>query len=117
MKGSRLYVPSSLRVEMLSWLHEGHHGIVRTHARACQAIWWPGISREVEDMVKNCIVCVHEQRPLYSMPLPELPWQRVGSNLFELNGKHYLTVVDYFYRFIKMALLKKIDTDAVTASL
>ena len=63
MKGSRLYIPSSLRVEMLSRLHEGHQGIVRTRSRACQAIWWPGISKEVEDMVKNCIVCVREQRP------------------------------------------------------
>ena len=39
-------------------------------------------------------------------PLPEFPWQQVGTDLFELKGQHYLLVVDYFSRFpevIKLA--------------
>ena len=33
--------------------------------------------------------------------LPAFPWQRVGSDLFVLNGVSYLLIVDYFSRFLE----------------
>lgn len=38
---------------------------------------------------------------------PDHPWQRVGTDLLELRGKTYLLAVDYFSRFIEIALLNK----------
>lgn len=38
---------------------------------------------------------------------PDHPRQRVGTDLLELRGKTYLLAVDYFSRFIEIALLNK----------
>lgn len=37
--------------------------------------------------------------------VPDRPWQKLGSDLFEHKGKPYLLVVDYYSKFIKTSLL------------
>ena len=37
--------------------------------------------------------------------LPDLPWQKVETDLFEWNKQTYLSTVDYYTRFIKIAML------------
>ena len=39
------------------------------------------------------------KEPLLLTPLPEFPWQRIATNLFQLGNTIYLVAVDYFYRF------------------
>ena len=118
---SRIVIPTSLRVEMLSKLHDGHQGIARSRALAKQSMWWPGLSKQIEDLVNNCKVCCREQRPktepLTPTPLPDRPWQRVGTDLFEHSTGKYLTVVDYFSRYVEVALLTKTDSASTITKL
>ena len=37
--------------------------------------------------------------------VPERPRQVLGTDLFSLNGRTYLSVVDYFSRFIEISIL------------
>ena len=46
-------------------------------------------------------------------PLPSLPWNKVGTDLFEYKGSHYLILVDYYSNFIEVAPLQN-DTKSVT---
>ena len=44
--------------------------------------------------------------PLLPSPLPDHPWEKVGADLFDLQGTTYLLVVDYFSQnpeFIKLS--------------
>jgi hypothetical protein len=41
---------------------------------------------------------------------PKLPWQQVGSDLFEWEGHHYIVVVDYFSRFPEARFLANTRT-------
>ena len=50
-------------------------------------------------------------------PLPEFPWQQVGTDLFELKGQHYLLVVDYFSRFPEVIKLTSTTSTHVIAML
>ena len=46
-------------------------------------------------------------------PLPECPWQKLGSDLFTLKGVTYLLVVDYFPRYPEVIQLKSLTSESV----
>ena len=105
----RLVIPLRLRVDTLHRLHEGHLGITKTRGLAKSSVWWPAISTHIEDMVKRCKVCaIHKaerKEPLLPSSTPKRPWERLGMDLFELQGETYLLVVDYFSRWTEIKLL------------
>ena len=108
LRGNRLVIPPPLRVDILNKIHTGHLGIAKCRERACQAVWWPGLSAQLEQLVKNCRECCKNQKPsaepLCPSTLPDLPFQKVATDLFEWN-KPYLLVVDYYSRFVEIAKL------------
>ena len=98
LKGCGILVPSSMRSEILDKIHDGHQGITKCRARARESVWWPGMSRQIEELVQNCGVCCkhtsNKAEPMIASELPQLPWQKVASDLFEIKGQKYLLVVD-----------------------
>lgn len=116
MKSNRIVIPSSMKLEVLDRIHEGHQGIVKCRARARESVWWPGLSREIQDLVTNCKRCAKENQPakepLITTPLPDRPWKMIATDLFELEGRDYLLVVDYFSRFVEVGLMKKSKTSS-----
>ena len=54
LKSNRIIIPSVLRLDILDKLHSGHQGISKCRERAQQAVWWPGLSRQLEELVRNC---------------------------------------------------------------
>ena len=113
----RLVIPTALRMDILERIHHGHLGITKCRARARESVWWPSLSVAIEDMVKRCLSCLkslpERREPLMTSPLPEGPWERVGSDLFEYDKKVYLLVVDYFSRWIEIRPLVKTNTEGV----
>ena len=106
MCGSRVVIPPTLRQDMLERLHEGHQGITKCRLRAKQSMWWPGLSKQLEALVSNCPVCcrlhIQHAEPLMPSKFPDLPWQKVASDLFVWNGVQYLLVIDYFSRYVEI---------------
>ena len=95
--------------------HKGHQDIAKTKACLRETMWWPGMSNGVKQMMAGCDVCGcyrHQQRkePLTSTSLPQLPWERVAADLFELQGDHNLLVVDYYSRFPEVRKLSSMWT-------
>ena len=107
--GSRILVPSALRLEMLEHLHEGHQGITKCRRRSLQSVWWPGLSTEIYDMVKNCRkCCINEKNkpePLVAAPFPQKPWEKVGVDLMQMKKMNYIVLVDFYSRYIELARL------------
>ncbi|UYV69910.1 K02A2.6-like [Cordylochernes scorpioides] len=110
MRNSRIYIPKSLRSKVLNSLHEGHLGIEKCRGRARSSVWWPRISQEIGELVKNCPNCIEErsnpQQPLIVSDFPSRPWEKVGIDHFYLKGKYYLLIADYYFRFPELALLE-----------
>ena len=77
---------------MLAKLHEGHQGIVKYKSHAAQSVWWPGFSQQVNEMVLKYRMCLQEHynhtEAFTASDYPERPWQKLGTNLFELGEKH-----------------------------
>jgi len=101
----------------LEKLHIGHQGITKCRRRATQSVWWPGIYKDIEQMISKCSVCskhkVQHQEPLLPSALPEYPWQKVATDLFEWNNSTYLLVVDYYSRYVELAKLTSTTSTAV----
>ena len=66
-----------MRLDVLDKLHHGHLGITKCRERAKQSAWWPGISTQIQDLIKNCHTCAryYKNKPesLNPLPFPERP--------------------------------------------
>ena len=104
--GNRILIPRELRSEMLTKLHTGHLGIFKCRERARQSMWWPGMSTEIGEMIQKCDICNKHKpqrpKPLISSEFLELPWQKLGTDLFTWKGFNYLLVIDYYSRDIEI---------------
>ena len=107
--GARIVVPKSMREDTLQKIHQGHQGIQRCCLRVKNSVWWPGVTKDIEALVKSCPECQKlatlPRQPMIKSPLPSYPWEKVASDLFELNKTMYLLVVDYFSRFVEIQKL------------
>ena len=92
-------LPSALQIGTLQRLHAGHQGIQQCRLRGTKSVWWPNISKQINQMIHHCHVCAkavhHYKEPLMPISLPMYPWQVIGLDLFELKGTNYLLMVDY----------------------
>ena len=83
---TRIMIPASKQQQILRKIHEGRQGIQPCRLRATLSVWWPRLSAHIEEFIKSCPHCVKEhsplKEPLMPTPLPDYPWQRVGSDLF-----------------------------------
>ena len=55
--GVRAVIPKKLQQRILRMLHQGHPGITRMKMLARQTVYWHGIDRDIESMVKTCDAC------------------------------------------------------------
>ena len=69
--GSRI-VPAAMRTETLRKIHCGHQGFQRCRSRATTTVWWPGITKTLENFIKACPECqqtiLSQREPLLSTP-------------------------------------------------
>ena len=122
LRGNRIVIPYEHRKQTLETIHEGHLGINKCRERAGQAVWWPGISKEIADRVSSCKICLkkrpsHHAEPLINTPLPERPFQKVAADLFEFKKKNYLVFVDYYSRWLEIASMGNITSDTTIGRL
>ena len=83
----RIVIPPSMRPAMLPVIHGTHLGIVKCKQRAREALYWPGMSAQIEEKVKDCTIC-HDYAPaqqkesLIPSPISDLPWAMAASDIF-----------------------------------
>ena len=109
LRGQRIEVPLKLQQGILQKIHPGHQGIQRCQLCAATSVWWPGLKKQMEQLVTNCSECAKRclppRQPMIRTSLPNHPWEKVGFDLFELNGKTYIVVVEYFSRSMEVQTL------------
>ena len=121
-KGDKLIVPQSLQSQMLSRIHEAHLGIVKSIQLARDLLFWPGMTSQIEEMIKQCPTCQMNRKaqpaePLISHYIPDQPFAKVATDLFELQGKIYMLCVDYYSKYPDIALLPDTTSRSTIAAL
>ena len=121
LKAERIVIPTSLRLEMLDRIHEGHQGVTKCRERAKRALWWPGLSRQIEDLVKQCRKCterrINKKEPMIPSVVPDRPWQVIGTDICYVKKRPYLIVVDYFSKFIEVNYLTSLASSETIRAL
>ena len=110
-KAHNILIPPSLRADTLQNLHQSHQGIEKTKRLARESIFWPGMNSQIEELMSNCSTCLHhasanQREPLHLHEIPSRSWQKVGTDLFDWNGKPHLIVVDYYSRYPEVSELR-----------
>ena len=103
-KGSQVLIPSVVREDILRQLHEGHQGIDKTRRLARESVFWPRINADIERVCKTCPLCQQMQpeqprEPMKMHEKPSIPWTKLGTDLFEIDGVSYLLIADYYSRY------------------
>ncbi|XP_043217351.1 uncharacterized protein LOC122379318 [Amphibalanus amphitrite] len=98
--GPRLVIPARLRRDILDRLHQSHQGIERTKRRARLCVYWPGIDRDVTNVVSSCPRCrqlvpSHANEPLWREDdQPSRVFESVSADYFHVAGRTYLVYAD-----------------------
>ena len=109
-KSHRVIIPTVMRAEILSKIHSSHMGIESCLRKAKDIVFWPGMSNRIKETVTSCQVCAEFQtrnpkQLMQTHRIPDRPWSRVTADLFTLQGKDYVVLVDYYSDFIEVGKL------------
>ena len=76
-------------------------------------LWWPGLSHQIEDLVKQCRKCIerriNKKEPMIPSVVPDRPWQVIGTDICFVKKPPYLIVADYFSKFIEVNYLSSLS--------
>ena len=94
-------VPLSLHTRIKEKLHGADTGIQSCLHRARETVYWPGMNSDLTDYISKCDICSSYQssqakEPLICHEIADRPWQKIGADVFTLDGTDYLCVVDYY---------------------
>ena len=103
--GTRIVIPKLMRRMILNIIHEGHLGIEMSKRRAREAVFWPGMNSDIEQIVRNCKACqkhrnLNKKEPMIPHERPASPFLKLGADFFEIDGETYLLIVDYTSGYI-----------------
>ena len=103
-------------------VHETHLGIVNSKQRAREALYWPGMSAQMKEKVKNCTIChdyaaTQQKEPLIPSAIPDLPWARAASDILTFGGEQYLVLVEYYSKYIEFTKLKDLTSQETIEAL
>lgn len=121
-RNDRIVIPCSLQRSMIEKVHASHNGIEATLKLARENLFWPSMSSQIVDVVKECSVCAkfassQAKPPMQSTAVPVYPFQVVSMDVFfaEYAGKrqNFLVTVDHYSDFIEVDVLKSLSASCL----
>ena len=114
----RLVIPKKLRHQIIVNLHSANQASTSMLSRARQAIYWPGMDRDINNHVQSCLSCresapSHVREPILLADIPEFPFQNVVADLFEIESYKYLVYADRLTGFVELAYFSSTTTSTV----
>ncbi|XP_046601433.1 uncharacterized protein K02A2.6-like [Neodiprion lecontei] len=111
-KNDCLVIPREMRNEIIDRIHYSHQGITKYQKIARESVFWPGISNQVKQKIGSCPICLkysnsQNRELLQPHEIPELPWNKIACDMYEINGQKYLLVVDYYSKYLEIAELRR----------
>ena len=123
LRNEKIVIPSSLRQQILRIAHETHMGIVKTKNLLRDKVWWPGLSKQIEEMIKTCIPCLSmrttkvEPMKHNNYPITK-PWSKVHIDLCGPFGNEYVIgIIDSFSRWPDISIVTSTTSETIIKQL
>ena len=115
--GNRIIVPREMQPEMLQYIHKGHQGKERCLLRARNAVFWPRMTYDIQQLTEKCMICQEygKSQPLIgtTQELPPFPWHTLATDLFYWKRMDFLIVSDVFSKYTIVRKLPNSTSAAV----
>ena len=117
-----MIIPETDRKATLSVLYMGHYAVDKMNLRARETVYWPGISEDIKTTYQRYTICAKfartvQQEILKPTETPLHSWNKLGLDIFQLKGVHYLLIVDYFSQFPVLQKLSTLHSQSVINNL
>jgi hypothetical protein len=121
--GVRAIIPKKLQQRILRMLHQGHPGITRLKMLARQLMYWHGINKDIESIVKSCDACQKAAKmpiknTLAPWPEPTKAWERIHIDFAgPMENSMFLIVVDAYSKWPEIVQTNSITSRATNREL
>ncbi|MCG8032935.1 MAG: DDE-type integrase/transposase/recombinase [Candidatus Thiodiazotropha taylori] len=115
--GIRVIIPSKLQSKVLNLLHSTHPGIVRMKSLARSYVFWAGIDKDIENLVKQCSGCQKQQKEptkafLHPWEWPTSPWERVHIDfLGPFMNRMFFVMIDAHSKWPEVFVMKSTSAE------
>ena len=72
LNGDRIIIPEALRSQILDALHTGHQGETKCILLARELVFWPSITNDIKQLVKDCDTYNTSGSRIWSRGAPEM---------------------------------------------
>ena len=115
LKGQHIVIQNKLRQSCLARLHIAHMGVNKTLYQARQSVFWPGLTKDINEIISAWPTCMKYAaencaKPLINNLATSKPWQALSIDNFEWKIHKYLIILDCFSHFVVVKSSDRIDT-------
>lgn len=125
-RNDRIITPFSLRKVMVGRVHIAHDGIEYSIKLAKNNIFWPGMSTQIAERVRECSICAkyatsQAKLPMMSHQIPLYAWQIVSMDILfvkhESKQCRVLVIADHYSDYFDVYFLKDMTSESVIKSM
>ena len=107
----RIIVPEIYRTEVISTLHSAHQGVSGMNERAKIGVYWPGITKDIQEARDHCTSCnkitpSQPRLPPTEPHIPTTPFESIACDYFKYMGHYYLVAADRLSGWIELQQVK-----------
>ena len=114
LREMRVVIPAAYQGAVLKELHTSHQGIVRMKSLVRIHVWWPGVDKDIEQMVSRCEAC-QEMRNAPTVSVlhpPDQPWKHIHVDFAgPFQGSMFLVVVDSHSKWLEVIPMTSTTTE------
>lgn len=116
MWGYRTVVPEKLKRKLLDNVHGTHLGICKMKALARGYFWYPGLDKDIENLVRSCPACLSVRAEpgrasLIKWEKTAVPFERIHLDFFgPVCNKTFLILTDNYSKWVEVIEMKRMDS-------
>ena len=126
VRGTKVLIPSELEGRAVALAHEGHGGIESTLRNLRDKVWFPNMSKRVQEYVQSCLGCVaavpfNPPAPITKRTPPSGPWKVCCADykgpIGGPRGYYFHVLIDTYSKWPEVSVTKSTEFERLFPAL